>query len=992
MGDGIPKHAQAITVPAGLTVDFTYDGSATAPTNPSIYAVTGTVNEANYQGETNGFLTIVHAPASLGDTVWLDENWDGVQNTGESGIPNVRMELLTNGTLVSETRTDTAGLYLFADLLPGEYTVRVDTNTLEGSLSENLTHDPDGTTNHQSTVTIHAGDSIRTLDFGYNWSLTNSVQGAIGDRVWVDANRNGVQDSGEPGIPNVNLSLYIDADANGAYTTHVATATTDAAGQYIFPALNAWAYVVRVDTNTLPVGYVQTGDPDYFGAVLPVDRRDHQTTAPVLLAPGGVFVNADFGYAFAQGSSIGGLIYLDLDASGAWDAGKPGLLGVTVTLLDAASNAVAHALTDDDGAYRFTGLASGTYAVWVSDSGNVLNRRIQTGGPGGLLNRRSTVVADGSSAYHDQDFGFAPERQAPGLGLIGNTIFLDREGNGGAPLQGEGIQNVTVDLMDSTGTNRVATTTTDEDGRYYFGGLEAATYEVVVLTNTLPFGAAAWSNTVHPASPVVLGAGEINLDQNFGYVGVSGNAIEGILWRDNNANGLIDADEPDRFENVKVLLRMTNGTVMSFTFTDADGVYRFTGLPDGVYGIEVLDVNNVMYGYLSSPVANPTRRKGIGAAANIFVTGGMAYTTGNVGFYLPYAELGNTVWYDINGNGLQDGGEPGLAGVQVSLTIEYPDGEVPVDMQTQTSSNGQYRFSNLLLDPRYDEATTNDPVTARLPRFMVWMDTNQTILVEGAYKPTLIDAGGGTNDSRNPAGVFAAPLRKGGFPINYDFGYSGGPLLAIIGNVEAFTRDGQTIVRWETVESFGTAGFWLERKVGESWVRISPELLPFPLFGVTPIVYEEADPTAVAGGTYVYRLVELENDGDELTYGPYTLTVDGPGRTYDDWAAEHSVGGRDEDADGDGLTNGQEFLAWTDPTRADSVLELTALREIADGLELSWQSVPGRTYKIAVATSMNGPFLPLAQGFLATEETSLLTFPADPQDRQLFFQVILVGE
>ncbi len=989
VGDGIPKHARAITVPAGLTVNFTYNGSATAPTNPSVYAVTGTVHEANYQGGTNGFLTIVHAPASLGDTVWLDENWDGVQNTGESGIPNVRMELLTNGTLVGETRTDTAGLYLFADLLPGEYTVRVDTNTIEGSLSENLTYDPDGTTNHQSTVTLNAGESIRTLDFGYNWSLTNSVQGAIGDRVWVDANRNGAQDGGEPGIPNVSIGLYIDASTNGAYTTRVSVATTDASGTYIFPSLDAGAYVVRVDTTTLPAGYTQTGDPDFFGVVLPVDCRDHQTTAPVLLAPGSVFVNADFGYVFSQGSRIGGVIYLDLNASGEREEGKPGISGVTVTLLDAASNAVAHAVTDVDGLFLFRGLPAGTFTVWVSDSGNVLNRRVQTGSPSGILDRRCTVVANGANSIRDQDFGFAPEHQAPGLGLIGRTVFHDRDGDGGEPQYGEGLQNVTVNLYDATGTNRIGTALTDVDGRYYFGGLPAATYEVTVDTSTLPFGAAAWNHTVSPTGSVVLGAGEINLEQNFGYIAPATNAIEGILWRDSNANGLIDADEPDRFGDVMVVLRQTNGMSMGYLYTGPDGVYRFNGLPDGTYEVEVVDVYHLMFGYQSSPFVLP---KGGSAAAiaHISVSGGSVNTLGNIGFYLPYAELGNRVWYDINGNGLQDGGEPGLPGVQVSLTVEYPTG-TPVNLQTQTGSNGLYRFSNLLLDPRYDEATTNDPATDQLPRFTVRMDTNQSILVAGSYKATHIRAGGGTNDSRNPAGVYVSPLRKGGFPADYDFGYSGGPLLAVIGNVEAFTCGGQTIVRWETVESWGTAGFWLERKVGEGWVRISPELLPFPLFGVTPIVYEEIDPTAVAGGTYVYRLVELENDGDELTYGPYTLTVDGPGRTYDDWAAEHSVGGRDEDADGDGLTNGQEFLAWTDPTRADSVLELTALRESANGLELSWQSVPGRTYKIAIATTMAGPFLPLAQDYLATEETTRLTFDANDQDRQLYFQVILVG-
>ena len=222
----------------------------------------------------------------------------------------------------------------------------------------------------------------------------------------------------------------------------------------------------------------------------------------------------------------------------------------------------------------------------------------------------------------------------------------------------------------------------------------------------------------------------------------------------------------------------------------------------------------------------------------------------------------------------------------------------------------------------------------------------------------------------------------------------------MIGGIEAFTRDGATRVRWETLESWGTAGFWLERRVGDEWVRISQELLPFPLFGVAPIIYEEADPAAAAGGTYHYRLVELENDGDQPVYGPYELTVDGPGRTYGDWVAgnfapedvaDPDISGGAADPDGDGLSNWQEFLAWTDPQARDSVLQLTGAVRVSDGIELSWQSVAGRFYKIAVAERVEGPYLPLAQEILATDEATSLMFPAAPQSRQLYFQVILVG-
>ena len=221
----------------------------------------------------------------------------------------------------------------------------------------------------------------------------------------------------------------------------------------------------------------------------------------------------------------------------------------------------------------------------------------------------------------------------------------------------------------------------------------------------------------------------------------------------------------------------------------------------------------------------------------------------------------------------------------------------------------------------------------------------------------------------------------------------------MIGSVEAFTRDGQTVVRWETIESWGTAGFYLERAVAGEWVRVSEDLVPFPLFGVAPIVYEEIDPGAVAGGTYTYRLVAQANDGDLLFYGPYVLTVDGAGHTYKDWATGHftvaeladpETSGEEADPDGDGLTNWEEFLAGTDPRSADSVLKVTQVRRVAEGLELSWNSVAGRSYRIAISDSMFGPFLPLEEAILATGETTAVTLSVDFQDRQMYFQVIVL--
>lgn len=78
--DGTPKSATATTVPAGLSVDFTYDGSATAPTAEGSYAVTGAVNEALYSGEAVGTL-VISVEALTPFQLWVRD--DQGQNVGD---------------------------------------------------------------------------------------------------------------------------------------------------------------------------------------------------------------------------------------------------------------------------------------------------------------------------------------------------------------------------------------------------------------------------------------------------------------------------------------------------------------------------------------------------------------------------------------------------------------------------------------------------------------------------------------------------------------------------------------------------------------------------------------------------------------------------------------------------------------------------------------------------------------------------------------------
>ena len=125
------------------------------------------------------------------------------------------------------------------------------------------------------------------------------------------------------------------------------------------------------------------------------------------------------------------------------------------------------------------------------------------------------------------------------------------------------------------------------------------------------------------------------------------------------------------------------------------------------------------------------------------------------GYFVQPASLGNFVWHDLNGNGIQDAGEPGLDGVKVTLTANYMGG-VSYTLATVTGDDpatvavekGWYSFGNLLLDEDNATSKTGAPTSAQ-PVY--------TLAVPAApagYTPTLLNQGANDLiDADDPAGV-----------------------------------------------------------------------------------------------------------------------------------------------------------------------------------------------------------------------------------------------
>jgi len=82
------------------------------------------------------------------------------------------------------------------------------------------------------------------------------------------------------------------------------------------------------------------------------------------------------------------------------------------------------------------------------------------------------------------------------------------------------------------------------------------------------------------------------------------------------------------------------------------------------------------------------------------------------------ATIGNFVWDDLNGNGIQDPGEPGIAGVSVTLVRPNADGTSQT-YQTTTDASGHYTLS------APPSGATGYTVTFQIPTGMVATAPNQ---------------------------------------------------------------------------------------------------------------------------------------------------------------------------------------------------------------------------------------------------------------------------
>ncbi|WP_025134661.1 SdrD B-like domain-containing protein [Leucobacter sp. PH1c] len=207
---------------------------------------------------------------SVGDYVWLDVDRDGIQGTSpdERPIEGVKLVLTgpdgkpvtdINGDPVEPVWTDASGFYEFTQLPalePGQkYTVSIDredprTQEALTGLTPTKEHAGDDRAQDSSSWTANSGDLVNdgdrdpTLDFGFQVKSY-----AIGDVVWIDTNKDGLQDDSEYTLADVIVRLYQEVvnDNGETEAVLVGETTTNEYGLYVFDELPAGTYRVQFE-------------------------------------------------------------------------------------------------------------------------------------------------------------------------------------------------------------------------------------------------------------------------------------------------------------------------------------------------------------------------------------------------------------------------------------------------------------------------------------------------------------------------------------------------------------------------------------------------------------------------------------------------------------------------------------------------------------------------------------------------------------------------
>ena len=590
--DGVAVACTLGFIPAGQSVIIT------VPVRATTYATTPTAGSLKMSGTVgtegmdttagddtcNGTLTLQQS--TLGGTVFVDPNNNGVKDTGEVGIKDAVITLTGKdlyGNDVNVTaQTIADGTYRFTGLAPADatgYTI-VETQPAGFADGKDTVGDKGGVASSNDTVTAI---KLAAATDANNYNFAEIAQGLAG-KVYVDSNNDGIADPTEPGIANVTLRVT-GVDINGLPVDQ--TITTAADGTYLFgnlPPSNTAGYTL---TETQPVVWADGKvTPGTAGGTAGVNK-----ITKLVLPAGQISTGYNFG---ERGAEVCGYVYNDTNNNGIKEKGEVGIPDVKITLSGADANGLpvsqvlmtqslsAGATSPGRYCFRDLPLPNGAgYTISETQPANLTNGKTTVGtGAGGVAGNDVisgiTFTQPGASG-DNYNFGEIDNAAAKLSGFVWLDANHDRSRN--EPI---GRAGWTVELIRGVvgGANTtIATTTTAADGSYRFDGLPPGTEYSVVFRS--PQGNYIYGFLQH----ITLVANTELTEQNQP-IDPSG-VVYDELTRRAVPGARVTLTGPAGFDPT---IHLVGGPSNVTQTTDSTGEYKYLLLPSappGTYGLQV---------------------------------------------------------------------------------------------------------------------------------------------------------------------------------------------------------------------------------------------------------------------------------------------------------------------------------------------------------------------------------------------------------------------
>lgn len=225
----------------------------------------------------------------LGGMVWLESDGEAVP------VAEAVVTLYAaSGEAVDACMTDAEGGYVFGGLMPGEYRVGVelpagycalepgDYRLADGKLVSVLESSEAGC-GMSGVITVKMAEDQPELHIG------SVLPGRLGDLCWLDLNGNGLQDSGEGGVPGVHIALMRNGEV-------AAETVSDQYGYYVFEAIYPGEYTLRV---TAPAEVAPTKQRDDMPMIVSVLTESGESI-PVRVESDAANYNADLGFVLRK--------------------------------------------------------------------------------------------------------------------------------------------------------------------------------------------------------------------------------------------------------------------------------------------------------------------------------------------------------------------------------------------------------------------------------------------------------------------------------------------------------------------------------------------------------------------------------------------------------------------------------------------------------------------------------------------------------------------